>query len=107
VPEPAPPRRGAVTPKDEALFDFTERVLDLIRRTAKRKAERFAATAVKAEELARLGKFLSDLSNLKKAGTPKPTPTMRVQGNGTVSPDQSADDRKAKNAALEEDALAG
>ena len=63
--EAAKPRR-AVTPKDEALFDFTARVLDLIRRTGGQKLERFAGTAVNADDLAKLGKFLTDLADLKK-----------------------------------------
>ena len=60
----APPR--AVTSKDEALSDFTARVLDLMRRTRGQKVERFAKTAVKADDLAKLGKFLTDLADLKK-----------------------------------------
>jgi hypothetical protein len=65
-PEAAKPRR-AVTPKDEALFGFSATVLDLIRRTGGQKLKRFAATAVKADDLAKLGKFLTDLANLKTA----------------------------------------
>ena len=65
TPEAAKPR-SAVTPKDDALFDFTAKVCDLIRRTGGQKFERFAKTDVKADELAKLGKFLTDLANLKK-----------------------------------------
>jgi hypothetical protein len=64
-PEAAAPRR-AVTSKDEALFDFTARVLDLVRKTHGQKVARFAKTAVKADDLAKLGKFLTDLAALKK-----------------------------------------
>jgi hypothetical protein len=64
-PEAAAPRRGA-TPKDEALFDFTAVVLELVRRTRGHKVGRFAKTAVKADDLAKLGKFLTDLADLKK-----------------------------------------
>jgi hypothetical protein len=96
-PEAAKPHRG-VTSKDEALFDFTARVCDLIRRTGGQKPKRFAATAVKADDLARLGKFLTDLANLKKRCA-KPTATVR--GNDTVSVQQSAEDMKAKHAAPE------
>ena len=64
-PEAAAPRR-AVTSKDEALFGFTATVLDLVRRTRGQKVGRFAKTAVKADDLAKLGKFLTDLADLKK-----------------------------------------
>src|SRR5262249_28762166 len=64
-PDAAPPRR-AVTPNDEALFGFTTRGLDLVRRTRGQKVERFAKTGVKADDLAKLGKFLTDLADLKK-----------------------------------------
>jgi hypothetical protein len=97
TPEAAKPRR-AVTPKDEALFDFTARVCELIRVTRGQKLKRFAAAAVKADELAKLGKFLTDLANLKK-GSAKPTAT--VPGNDTVSAERSAEDVKAKRAARE------
>ena len=97
TPEAAKPGR-AVTPKDEALFGFTAAVLDLIRRTSGQKLKRFAATAVKANDLAKLGKFLTDLANLKKRSA-KPTATVR--GNDAVSVEQSAEDMKAKHAARE------
>jgi hypothetical protein len=64
-PVAAAPKR-AVTSKDEALIDFTARVLDLVRRTRRQKVGRFAKTAVKADDLAKLGKFLTDLADLKK-----------------------------------------
>ena len=97
TPEAAKPRR-AVTPKDEALFGFTATVLDLIRRTRGQKLQRFAKTAVKADDLAKLGKFLTDLANLKKRSA-KPTAT--VHGNDTVSAERSAKHMKAKHAARE------
>jgi hypothetical protein len=65
-PEAAAPRR-AVTSKDEASFGFAATVLDLVRRTHGQKVGRFAKTAVKADDLAKLGKFLTDLADLKKA----------------------------------------
>ena len=101
VPEQTPEAaklRRAVTPKDEALFDFTARVCDLIRRTSGQQLKRFAATAVKADDLAKLGKFLTDLANLKKRSA-KPTAT--VHGNDTVSAERSAKHMKAKHAARE------
>jgi Protein of unknown function (DUF3102) len=57
----------AVTPGDSALSDFTARVLDLLRRIAKHRPDRFAATAVSADDLAKLGKFLTGLAELLKA----------------------------------------
>jgi hypothetical protein len=57
-PKAAAPRR-AVTSKDEGLFDFTARVLDLVRRTRGQKVGRFAKTDVKADDLAKLGKRTS------------------------------------------------
>jgi hypothetical protein len=57
----------AVTPGDTALSDFTARVLDLLRRIAKHRPDRFARTAAKADDLAKLGKFLTDLAGLLKA----------------------------------------
>ena len=63
-PMAAAPKR-AVTPQDEALFGFTAAVLDLMRRTRGQKVGRFAKTAVKADDLAKLGKFLTDLADLK------------------------------------------
>ena len=56
-----------MTSKDEALFDFTARVLDLVRRTRRREVGRFAKTAVKADDLVKLGKFLTDLANLMQS----------------------------------------
>ena len=58
---------GAVTPRDDALFAFTDRVLDLIRRVGNHKTERFAKVVVKTDDLAKLGKFLTDLAALLKA----------------------------------------
>jgi hypothetical protein len=51
---------------DVALIDFTARVLDLITRTDKRPPEHFFATAVPADDLAKLGKFLTEIANVKK-----------------------------------------
>jgi hypothetical protein len=56
----------AVTPRDDALFAFTERVLELKRRISNYRPLRFAKTAVGADDLARLGKFFTDLAQLKK-----------------------------------------
>lgn len=91
---------SAVTPKDDALFDFTARVLDLVRRIGRFRPEHFAGTKVATDDLAKVGKFLSDLAILKKADASKPM-AIRSEGNGTVSPEQSGDERKAHYAALD------
>jgi hypothetical protein len=46
---------------DGALLNFTALLLELLRLTAEQKAERFANTAVKVDDLAQLGQFLDDL----------------------------------------------
>jgi hypothetical protein len=56
-----------VAPKDDALIAFSERVLDLVRRIGKHKPMRFVETSVPASDLAKIGRFLSDLANLKAA----------------------------------------
>lgn len=100
APEPAKPRR-AVSSKDEACFDFTARVCDLLQRIRGRKVKRFVATAVPVDDLAKLGKYLSDLADLIKSNAAKPTPSMVLHGNGTVSVEQSVEIMKAKHRALE------
>jgi hypothetical protein len=71
--EPAKLRRGRAPAVDEALRDFSARVQDLDRRTDKKPAQRFAGTTVPADKLARLGKLLTDLANLKKSDAAKPS----------------------------------
>jgi hypothetical protein len=69
VPEQRPvaaaPRRP-VTPKDDSLFEFTSLIARLLQKTEKRKPERFVKTAIPVDELDKLGKFLTDLADLKK-----------------------------------------
>jgi len=91
--------RGRVQSKDIALINFNTYVLELVQRTARQPVSRFAATEVPPAVLAKLGKFLTDIADLKKSGA-KPTAVFVPQGNGTVSADQSAEDRKALNEAL-------
>jgi hypothetical protein len=86
TPEPAKPRR-AVAPGDEALIDFSARVMELIRRTARREPERFSATAVPADDLGRLGNFLTDLGNLKKSDAAKPARVLSVKQHAMRGPD--------------------
>jgi hypothetical protein len=62
--------RSAVAPRDEALFGFSACALDLKRRIGTHKPTRFAKTAVAAVDLAKLGKFLTDLAQVKAEATP-------------------------------------
>jgi hypothetical protein len=64
---PEPKAAKTVSPKDTALIAFTERVLNLVQRIAKHEAVRFAGTVVKTDDLARLGKFFTELARLKGA----------------------------------------
>jgi hypothetical protein len=94
-PEPAKPRR-AVTPNNGALNHFSEIIVELVRRTRKCKPEHFVETSVSADDIAEVGKFLSILAGLKNSYA-----TRASQGNGTVSAEESAEEMKAKLAALE------
>jgi hypothetical protein len=59
--------RTTVAPGDQALFGFSACVLELKRRIGTHQPTRFAGTAVAADELAKLGKFLTDLARVKAA----------------------------------------
>jgi hypothetical protein len=63
-PETSSPRK-TVAPGDEALFGFSACILELKRRVSTHQPTRFAGTAVAADELAKLGKFLTDLARVK------------------------------------------
>jgi len=65
-PETNGPRK-TVAPGDEALFGFSACILDLKRRISTHQPTRFAGTSVAADELAKLGKFLTDLARVKAA----------------------------------------
>jgi hypothetical protein len=99
-PEPEKPRRTH-TPNDQPLFDFSAHVLEVLRRVDKHKPERFAKTSIPADDLGRLGKFLTDLAQLKKSRA-KPTLVAGAAGNATISPEQSAEAMKAQHMAFEE-----
>jgi hypothetical protein len=65
---PAPRSSGkAVAPQDNALSDFNSRLMELLRLIGRHPPTRFARTAVKADDLAKVGKFLSDLAQIKTA----------------------------------------
>jgi hypothetical protein len=87
TPGPAKPRSSA-TPGDEALRDFTVRVLELDRTTKKKAPDRFSKTAVPLEVLERVGKLLIDIAKLKKSRAVEAT--LAVVLGGTVSDDQPA-----------------
>jgi hypothetical protein len=92
--------RGTTNPRDEVVFNFTSAFVELNRVTKNKSAERFVKAHVAAADLARLGKLLTDLANLKVSAV-KPTVTVVFEGNATVSPELSAEDMKAKHAALD------
>jgi hypothetical protein len=62
-------KSSAVNAADIALEGFTTHVLDLMRRVAKHSAKRFAGTAVGGDELLKLGKFFTELGQLKSGET--------------------------------------
>jgi hypothetical protein len=86
TPEPSKPR-SAVAPGDGALRAFTELVLELDRRTDRRSPERFSATAVPVEVLARLGSLLTGIANIRKSGTVEPA---SITGDATASDEPAA-----------------
>ena len=69
--------------------------MELNRSTAKRSPERFSATAVPVAVLARLGKLLTDVANLKKSDAVEATPV--VVPHGTVSDEQRVGDIMAEH----------
>ena len=90
--EPAKPR-SAIAPGDEALVGFSARVMDLIRVTRGKTAERFAKTSVKPGDLARLGELLTDIANLKKSTVVEPAPAVNaaVDAGAPEAPDVDLD----------------
>jgi hypothetical protein len=90
--EPVKLRRDRTQGEDEALRGFSAAVLDLDRRTAKRPPACFSTTAAPLEVLARLGKLLTDVANLKKSDAIEATPAVVLRG--TVSDEQPAGDMK-------------
>jgi hypothetical protein len=93
--------RNAAPLSNKTLYGFDVTVRQLIGMIGQRETVRFTRTSVLADELARAGKFLTDLAILKKSMA-KPTATVVFCGNTMVSPEQSAEERKARYAALEE-----
>jgi len=98
TPEPFKPR-SSVAPGDGALRAFTVLVMELDRRTAKRPSQRFSATAVPVDVLARLGSLLTDIANIKKSGTVKPALTTVSVGQSVVKAEQAALEASTEEAA--------
>ncbi len=73
--------------------------MELVRRTKGIRVERFTKTAVPAENLAKLGQFLTALANLKMTGAVKPSPTVHAKGDTATSAEQSAEDISDQNVA--------
>lgn len=105
--EPAPEPPDTPTGDDEGTCtaqeqtpepEFTTPCGRLLQKIDKQKPDRFAATGIPSDKLAKLGKFLTDLARQLGA---KPTAVFVPQGNGTVSAGQSGEDRKAWHAANE------
>jgi len=98
APEPETPRR-AHTPNDQ--IGFSAVVAELRRRIGKFKPEHFAKTSIPADDLAKLGRFFTDLAQLKKSPA-KLTLIAGGVGNAMISAEQSAEAMKAQHKALEE-----
>jgi hypothetical protein len=90
----------AATPKDEGSFLFTRVVMQLRHCVGNYKPERFVNTAVPRDDLAELGKFLSELAKIK--GSDVETAIRGI--NPTLSAEASADEMKAQHLAAEEEA---
>jgi hypothetical protein len=73
VPELATQPRSRIATGDRFLTDFSLRVRELVRTTSSKEVEHFAKTSVTADELAQVGKFLTDIANLKKSRAVRPT----------------------------------
>jgi hypothetical protein len=95
TPEPFKPR-SSVAPGDGALRAFTGLVMELDRRTAKRPSQRFSATAVPVDVLARLGSLLTDIANIKMSGTALTTVSV---GQSVVKAEQVALEASTEEAA--------
>jgi hypothetical protein len=87
-----PSSRRSVAPGDEAVHWFNTFVLEFNHKIAKHPPERFAATDVPVGVLARLGKVLTDVANLKKSGAAEAAPVVL---HGTISDEQAAGDIRA------------
>lgn len=58
--------RSGVHPPDDALLDFSARLMDLKRRIGKFAPGRFAYTSVPADDLAAVGEYILELAQIKR-----------------------------------------
>jgi hypothetical protein len=77
---------SSVSPGDEALRDFSSVVCRLVQITRNKRAVRYAKTSVSVDELVWLGKFLTDIANLKVSGAGG----LALPGTGAASVERSA-----------------
>jgi hypothetical protein len=87
---PAKGPSGGTT--NDSISGFNSHVMALKQRISNHKVDHFAATAIPADILAKIGKFLSDLANLKKSEAAKSAPTTAPTDNSAFSAEQSAED---------------
>jgi hypothetical protein len=99
MPEPTKPR-SSVNPGDEALIGFSSVVRRLGQITVNKRAERYAKTSVSADELARSGKFLTDVADLKMLESDVTVPP---RDDAVSAADQSAENIKAERPAQDAD----
>jgi hypothetical protein len=103
VGSPADPAKcqTVVAPKDEAVFAFTASVMNLLQKTKGVKFERFVSARVPAEDLAKLGRYLSNLAGLKEATTAGPSITLDLQDSRAPSSEQPPEEEaKAGGSAI-------
>jgi hypothetical protein len=87
----APTPRGSLNTGDDPVSRFTPHVMELARLAKDRKPSYFVKTGVHANDLARVGKFLMELADLKSSQT-------LAAGPG-ISPEQADEGMKAQSAA--------
>ena len=95
APKPTTKSKAAPAAKDIASAEFTGHAARLLQMIKGAKPRRFIDTGLKPDDLARLGAFFSDIAKLKS------NPSFAPQGTADLSPEQSAEDRKAINEALD------
>jgi hypothetical protein len=92
--------RSGVNPRDFTEVNFTKYVMELDKITHKKRSDRFAKTAVPADILDRLGKYLTKLSELTRVGAAHPMWAIS-QPCSSGSPQRSAGDTDVKKGELE------
>ncbi len=82
------PKRTTGVASNDTISGFNSHVIELRRRICNQKVDHFVSTAVSADDLAKIGKFLNDLAKLKKPEAVGPTPAVAL--SGAVLGEQSA-----------------